>query len=1002
MKKTVSLAIALNMILSMIAVPNVMVSAATASVIDDSNQAVDMVDTADDPWKVVVDDASGDSSKWVYDTLTVTSGGDNDPGGWGPYTDCNNKITVEKSGKGYYGSISTKYNGADITNPIYLGANPRGRTGMISYSIRVDHKGKHLQYVGGEYKNFGITFDLQFPNMCSTETAVPYLDIGLINSTAAKNTRLTQYADSEYVSMGDTVNMMTTVIPSKFNSDGIAPISAVIDDRTAEQFAADMAKRSYISESEQTDVDTTTKKTYIYSYQKADKSTAYLNQVINCKVVADGGVMSLYMKFEDTDTWKLINSYNISALQGKEKRFYIASKSCQLLVSNLNIYQRRSEIETEIVEPEDPGTPETTTVNVLSKNFESDTDDGVVNDSTYGIGKALEVTGNKRFYFTSPSYINANREFRTMTEFDIKTVGTDSTNYPTITWAGKDGKAVNTLTFEDNYVTLTYVNDSGYTKERAFIKLKDGEWNRIRLVTEFAKEGNTYVGRNKKLYINGNNVQAVIAEDLGSKVGADFLNAEYMNRINVNAGGATVYIDNINVTRFYNDAEEGINYGQLLASIRKGEKALSGAVVGTNIRQDIYNDYKTALDTAKTAYIASETTQDAIDAANDALCQAYSKLIFADEAYEICGVNFTDKDDKYTPYLTAGGKIASVTVRKNAEYNKLGVLILALYDKNGNLIKVKPVQKVFDGVNAGETKNVTIDMQLPADINGVYTKVMLLDTIDNITPLTNAHVPDNTTARTIRIAGDSIVHTYEGTTDEKKYPMQGWGAYAADYFNNSITAQNEATSGSTTRTFIGFSIFNRLASKMQAGDILLVSFMENDCRENDTYRHVSNYDYKNMLRLYADIAKENGAEIIFVTSPANLNETAGSDDFNGYKDLMKEVAKEYNAPCIDIWQESVDLQNKEGYEYVEAAMHMHNLDVLKANFNKNGKVINESTVNGKDIIHISEWGAQKVASWIAEEMKNTNSALRYYVNGKTFDFPEDMVTSTTLNQTTTE
>lgn len=994
MKKTVSLAIALNMILSMIAVPNVMVSAATASVIDDSSQAVDMVDTADDPWKVVVDDATDDSNKWLYNNSTNA----NAPG-WGSHT-MNDGVKIEPSSAGYYkrnsGSYSFYYKDSTINgNPFDLGANPRRRTGMIYYSVQQSHKGRHLQYVGGAYKNFGFTFDLQIPNMAFGRN--PKLYIGLIDSEQQPNKDLTQYTSGTTEMSVDMEN--TTVTSGAANAD-IALRAAIIDPRTAEEFEANTAvnDKNYTAGSVESDTDTDSN-TYIKSYTSAG-TKYYLNQVINCKVVADGGVMSLYMKFEDSNTWKHINSYDVSELSDKTKRFYITADSCQLLISNLDIWQRTSEASTEPTIPNDPGNTEDTTVNVLSEDFESDTDDSIITDGTYGIGNALKITGGKKFDFSqNPSYINSNRSYRTMTEFDIKTEGVNSKNYPTITWTGKDLKVVNTLTFKDNYVILTYYSGT-YTKERTFIKLKDGEWNRIRLVTEFANETKgettTYVGRNKKLYINGNNVQAVIAEDLGSKVGADFLDAEYMNRINVNAGGATVYIDNLNVTRFYDyDNEEGINYGQLLASIRKGEKALGGAVVGTNITTDIYNTYKTALDTAKTAYIASETTQDAIDAANDALCKAYSKLIFADEAYEICGVNFTDKDSKYTPYLTNGGKIASVTVRKNAEYDKSGVLILALYDKSGNLIKVKPVQNVFDGVDAGATKDVTIDMQLPADIDGVYTKVMLLDTIDNITPLTNAHVPDNTTARTIRIAGDSIVHTYE--TKENKYPMQGWGAYTADYFNDSITAQNEAVSGSTTRTFIGFSHFNKIESQIKKGDIIYVSFMENDRTKNQKY--VSEYDYKNMLRLYADIAKENGAEIIFVTSPANLNTEAGSDDFGGYKDLMKEVAAEYNAPCIDIWQKSVDLQKATSYEYVEAAMHMNNTEVLKANFGKNGETIHNWS---GDYIHISEWGAQKVASWIAEEMKNTNSALRYYVNGKTFDFPEDMVTSKTLNQTTTE
>lgn len=141
-----------------------------------------------------------------------------------------------------------------------------------------------------------------------------------------------------------------------------------------------------------------------------------------------------------------------------------------------------------------------------------------------------------------------------------------------------------------------------------------------------------------------------------------------------------------------------------------------------------------------------------------------------------------------------------------------------------------------------------------------------------------------------------------------------------------------------------------------------------------------------MLRLFADTAIGKGAEIVFVTPPPILYDSV-PDNYNGYTELMKETAAEYNAPVIDVWQKCVDLQEEKGRSYVEAAMHINNMDVLKLNFGENIR----NSANDK--IHISEWGAKKIASWITEEMKNTNSVLRYYATGETFDFPADMKTS---------
>ena len=353
MKKTISLAIALNMILSSIAVPNVMVSAATGSVTESTVDMTDTVGDVTDPWQIAVDNATDVSADWTYN-----NNANNSKPGWGVYKSTDG-VRVEPSSKGIYRS-GEKYKTETISNPLDLGTNPRGREGMIYYSIQAAHGGRHLQYTDKAYKNFGITFDLQFPNICVYSDRVPYLDIGLIDSEAPKSEDLTTYEDSQYISMGESVNLQQITIPSGVAGDEITPRAAVIDARTVEELAGNMAdniksaKIEYKANSAVTATDPTTNKEYIQSYESKSGTKYYLNQVINCKVVADGGVMSLYMKFEDADKYKLIKSYDISALQDKEKRFYITSDACQLLVSNLDIWQRESDLNPEPVEPEDP------------------------------------------------------------------------------------------------------------------------------------------------------------------------------------------------------------------------------------------------------------------------------------------------------------------------------------------------------------------------------------------------------------------------------------------------------------------------------------------------------------------------------------------------------------------------------------------------------------------------------------------------------------------------
>lgn len=391
---------------------------------------------------------------------------------------------------------------------------------------------------------------------------------------------------------------------------------------------------------------------------------------------------------------------------------------------------------------------------VFEENFEGYTED-VSEETAYDTGKALKVTGSK--YIELPkTYIGDataqhGKNLWTMTEFDLKTENIADGFYPSITWTGKnDGdntasKVVNSITLYKNFVRLAYDNGNGGNNVSIYKKLNDGEWNRIRLVTQLTDENGGYVGLNKKLYVNGDNLLSVTADVPGSKLCSGAADAGYIDSFNIYAKGdsTTLYIDNLKVTRFYEEDLEDVNYGQLLTSIRKGEKALSGAEPGKNITAEIYGAYSAALEKAKGIYDAKPALSET-EIANDELCRAYSKLIFADKAYEIGAVSFADKNGEDTSYITPGGKITTVKAIKNAEYNKQGLLILALYKNDGTLIDAKAADEVFGGLGAGEEKTVNFDMALPEDVEGVYAKVMLLDNKENLMPLTKAFVPGNT------------------------------------------------------------------------------------------------------------------------------------------------------------------------------------------------------------------------------------------------------------------
>ena len=157
MKRIVALCIIFNIILSLAAVQLQKANAATAYTV---NQQTDM----DDTWSKVAVDATSDIKKWTFVPGNAVSPG------WAEYTDYNSALSVEKSSEGVYSDVSS------------LSGNPRGRTGIYHKSVQANNGGRILQFTGGGYKNFAVTFDIQAVNTWkeSSERKAIF-DFGLID-----------------------------------------------------------------------------------------------------------------------------------------------------------------------------------------------------------------------------------------------------------------------------------------------------------------------------------------------------------------------------------------------------------------------------------------------------------------------------------------------------------------------------------------------------------------------------------------------------------------------------------------------------------------------------------------------------------------------------------------------------------------------------------------------------------------------------------------------------
>ena len=530
------------------------------------------------------------------------------------------------------------------------------------------------------------------------------------------------------------------------------------------------------------------------------------------------------------------------------------------------------------------------------------------------------------------------------------------------------GENVEAIEIADSAITMTYNGSFRGASAEA------GKWYRIRIVTsaQEAASGNTAII--EKLNINGNDhlVTSTITRSLGDKTQIDSIKLSATE-------GAKAYIDNVSLKMYYTDTEAPVNKGALVDYIRRGKAALAKANIDVNMLQSIYDNYAAAVTAAEVVYNNETATQDAVYTATDTLCTAASKYIFKEESVKIGAVEFTDASGNAVVAAANGVYIDKINITRKAAYGD-GSILIAVYN-NGVLEQIKVLKDVIGTLTVGERTALEVDMLLG---DFTHIKAFAFDSLGKLSPIAMPYSPTNEAAD-VYVAGDSIVQSYIDTESKSYYPRQGWGYYLQDYFED-VTVDNLAVSGYTTVSYISNGKLNIAEETMNEGDYLLVSFMANDNNK------MTASQFKNMLRYYNDVAELHGATAVFITSPKTAYEHQG--EYNGFCTAMRDVASELDVALIDVYDKREKFEEETSLAYVQSSMYLFNLeenfDMTESQIQAN---LGSDVLNGKDKTHLSEWGAERVASWIAELLQDTDSTLRYYKNDKVYTEPDAYVPS---------
>jgi lysophospholipase L1-like esterase len=215
----------------------------------------------------------------------------------------------------------------------------------------------------------------------------------------------------------------------------------------------------------------------------------------------------------------------------------------------------------------------------------------------------------------------------------------------------------------------------------------------------------------------------------------------------------------------------------------------------------------------------------------------------------------------------------------------------------------------------------------------------------------------------IFIAGDSTAANKE----VKAYPETGWGMPFAYFFDATVTVDNRAKNGRSTRTFISEGLWEKLMGDAHEDDYVFIQFGHNDEVPSKTGSYTTPEQYKiNLARFITDTRNKKAYPVLLTPVTRRQFDSSGhiKETHPQYSLLVRDVAKQYNVPLIDMDSASKALLQKFGPE--NSKLLFLQLEPGEHPNYPNGK--NDNT-------HFNELGARKMAQLVLAGIKELHLEL---------------------------
>jgi len=216
---------------------------------------------------------------------------------------------------------------------------------------------------------------------------------------------------------------------------------------------------------------------------------------------------------------------------------------------------------------------------------------------------------------------------------------------------------------------------------------------------------------------------------------------------------------------------------------------------------------------------------------------------------------------------------------------------------------------------------------------------------------------------TIWLIGDSTMSIKE----KKYYPETGWGMPFVNFWDSTVTVDNRAMNGRSTRTFLEEKRWEPVVATLNEGDYVFIQFGHND--EVPTKKSfVTEADFKKNLEKYVAETRSKHANPVLLTPVARrkFDNTGNIQETHAvYAQIVRDVAKEKKVPLIDLAEKGKALYQQMGpdgstylFNYLTPGEHPNYPD---------GK---------QDDTHFSELGARKIAEIVLAEIRNLKLELQ--------------------------